>query len=55
MDISTQKELAEKIGRERTYINRVEKGDTDLQLFLFIHIASALGVTLRLDLSCLCP
>ena len=28
----TQKELAESIGRERTYINRIEKGETDMQL-----------------------
>lgn len=47
----TQKELAEKIGRERTYINRIEKGETDLQLSSFIRIAAALGVMLRLDVN----
>ena len=47
----TQKELAEKVGRERTYINRVEKGETDLQLSSFIRIADALGVILRLDVN----
>ncbi len=47
----TQKELAEKIGRERSYINRIEKGDTDLQLSSFIRIASALGIALRLDVN----
>lgn len=46
----TQKELAEKIGRERTYINRIEKGETDMQLSSFIRIAEALGFSLRLDL-----
>lgn len=47
----TQKELAEKVGRERTYINRIEKGETDLQLSSFIRIASALGIMLRLDVN----
>lgn len=47
----TQKELAEKVGRERTYINRIEKGETDLQLSSFIRIADALGITLRLEIS----
>lgn len=44
----TQKELADKIGRERTYINRIEKGETDMQLSSFIRIASALGLSLQL-------
>ena len=47
----TQKELAERIGRERTYINRIERGETDLQLSSFIRIADALGVALRLDVN----
>lgn len=47
----TQKELAERIGRERTYINRIERGETDLQLSSFIRIADALGIALRLDVS----
>ncbi len=47
----TQKELAERIGRERTYINRIEKGETDLQLSSFIRIATALGIILRLDVN----
>ncbi len=47
----TQKELAEKIGRERTYINRIEKGETDLQLSSFIRIAEALGIIMRLDVN----
>lgn len=44
----TQKELAERIGRERTYVNRIEKGETDLQLSSFLRITDALGLTLRL-------
>lgn len=47
----TQKELADKVGRERTYINRIEKGETDLQLSSFIRIADALGIMLRLDVN----
>lgn len=47
----TQKQLAERIGRERTYINRVERGETDMQLSSFIRIAAALGITLRLDIN----
>ena len=45
----TQKELAEQVGRERTYINRIEKGETDLQLSSFIRIADALGIRVRLE------
>ncbi len=47
----TQKELAESVGKERTYINRIEKGETDMQLSSFIQIAEALGITLRLDVN----
>ena len=44
----TQKELAERVGRDRSYISRLEKGETDLQLSSFIRIAAALGIMLRL-------
>lgn len=47
----TQKELAEKVGRERTYINRVEKGETDMQLSSFLRIADALGISVRFDVA----
>lgn len=47
----TQKELAERVGRERTYINRIERGETYLQLSSFIRIAEALGIRLRLDVN----
>lgn len=47
----TQKELAERVGRNRTYINRIEKGETDLQLSSFFRIADALGIILRLDVT----
>lgn len=45
----TQKELADLVGRERSYINRIEKGETDMQLSSFLRIAAALGIMLRLD------
>lgn len=47
----TQKELAERVGENRTYINRIEKGETDLQLSSFFRIADVLGIILRLDVN----
>ena len=38
----TQKELAEKTGTARSYIARIEKGETDIQLSSFLRIARAL-------------
>ncbi len=40
----TQSELAEKTGTARSYIARVEKGDTDMQLSSFLKIARALKI-----------
>lgn len=40
----TQKEVAEKIGREQTYIARVERGKSDIQLSSFFRIAAVLGI-----------
>lgn len=40
----TQQELAEKVGTARSYIARVEKGETDIQLSSFFRIARALGI-----------
>ena len=42
----TQREVAEKIGREQTYVASVEKGKTDLQLSSFFRIAAVLGIQL---------
>ena len=42
----TQQELAEKVGKERSYIARIEKGETDMQLSCFVRIARALGLEL---------
>ena len=40
----TQREVAEKIGRDQSYIARVEKGKADIQLSSFFRIATILGI-----------
>lgn len=40
----TQKQLAEKLGREQSYIARVENGKSDIQLSSFFRIAAVLGI-----------
>lgn len=40
----TQREVANKIGREQTYIARVEHGRADIQLSSFLRIAAVLGI-----------
>ena len=40
----TQVELAQKVGTARSYIARVEKGETDIQLSSFLRIAHALKI-----------
>ena len=40
----TQQELAEKVGTARSYIARVEKGETYIQISSFFRIARALGI-----------
>ena len=40
----TQRELAEKLGRDQSYIARVERGKADIQLSSFFRIASILGI-----------
>ncbi len=42
----TQEQLAKKIGKQRAYIARIEKGETDLQVSNFILILRALGLNL---------
>lgn len=45
----TQLELAEKIGKERSYISRVERGQTDLRLSSFLQIVNALNLSLSIN------
>ena len=40
----TQSELADKVGTARSYIARVERGETDMQLSSFLRIAQALRI-----------
>ena len=40
----TQKQLAEQLGREQSYIARVESGKADIQLSSFFRIAAVLGI-----------
>lgn len=40
----TQKDVAQMIGREQTYIARIERGKADIQLSSFIRIAAVLGI-----------
>lgn len=44
----TQQSLAEKVGLKRSYIAKIEKGETDLQISSFVRIARALGMELVL-------
>lgn len=40
----TQKQLAAKLGREQSYIARIENGKVDMQLSSFFRIAAILGI-----------
>ena len=42
-----QQELADKIGKERAYIAKIEQGKTDLQISNFTQIINALGLSLK--------
>jgi len=43
-----QAELAERIGADKSYISRIEKGITVPSVATYYHIASALGRTVEL-------
>ena len=45
----TQKQLAERIGKERSYIALLEKGETDMQLSTFLMISEAVGLKVVLN------
>lgn len=40
----TQKQVAERLGREQSYIARVENGKADIQISSFFRIAAILGI-----------
>lgn len=39
----TQQELADKVGKARAWVAKIEKGETDLQLSSFLQLSAALG------------
>ena len=43
----TQQQLADKVGKERSYIAHIERGKTDMQLSSFVRLSNALGITLN--------
>jgi len=44
----TQENLAEKVGKKRSYISRVENGE-DIQLSNFVLLANALGLSIQVS------
>ncbi len=46
----TQQQLADRIGKKRSYIAMLERGETDMQLSTFIMISEALGLKFALTL-----
>ncbi|MBO4691695.1 MAG: helix-turn-helix transcriptional regulator [Bacteroidales bacterium] len=42
----TQQEVADRIGKKRTYVSLIERGKTDLQLSTFILMCAAVGAQL---------
>jgi len=44
----TQQQLADRIGKERSYIAHIERGETDIQLSSFLKISNALELNFSL-------
>ena len=44
----TQQQLADRIGKKRTYVSLIERGKTDMQLSTFIMMSEAVGLHLAL-------
>lgn len=42
----TQKQVAEKIGKEQGFVAKIEKGEADIKLSMFFRIARVLGIEL---------
>jgi len=45
----TQQQLANQIGKERSYIAHIERGKTDMQLSSFFRISRALGIGINFN------
>ncbi len=46
----TQQQLADKVGTQRSYISRIERGQTDIQVSSFMRILSALNIGFELKM-----
>ena len=46
----TQQQLAERVGKDRSYIAYIEQGKTDMQLSTFLNITNALGFKFSLGM-----
>jgi len=46
----TQQELADRVGKERSYIAYIEQGKTDMQLSTFLNITNALDLKFSLGM-----
>ena len=44
----TQQEVADRIGKKRSYISLIERGETDMQLSTFILLSEAVGLGVAL-------
>lgn len=44
----TQQQLADAAGTQRSYIARIERGETDIQLSSFFRLLSAMGLSMDL-------
>ena len=44
----TQESLADKVGLKRSYIAKIEKGETDMQISSFVRIIKALGLDIAI-------
>jgi transcriptional regulator with XRE-family HTH domain len=44
----TQKQLADRIGKNREYVALLERGETDMQLSTFLNLSDALGLSFAL-------
>ena len=45
----TQQQIADRIGKERSYIAHIERGETDMQLSSLLRISNALGLKFSLQ------
>ena len=45
----TQTQLAEKSGTTRSYVARIEKGKTDMQVSTFVKLLTALGLGINIS------